>query len=58
MQLIGDQKYADALAGRICAAASISAQADCQLIGLVGEFDTINAIGWWPDMKSLAHWPG
>jgi hypothetical protein len=56
MEMGSDQQYADALAGRICVAASLSAQADSQLIELVGEFDAIGAMRWWTDMKSLAHW--
>jgi hypothetical protein len=48
--------YADALAGRICAAAAISAQSQCQLLELLGEFDAIAGIKHWSGFKSLAHW--
>ena len=47
---------ADALAGRIGAAAALSAQSECTLLELIGEFDAINAIRFWTDVKSLAHW--
>jgi hypothetical protein len=47
---------ADVLAGRICAAAAMSARSECQLLELIGEFDAIGAIRWWSDVKSLAHW--
>ena len=33
-----------------------SAQSECQLLELIGEFDAVNAIRWWVDVKSLAHW--
>jgi hypothetical protein len=48
--------YADALAGRICAAAAISAQSQCQLLELLGEFHAIAGIKHWSGLKSLAHW--
>ena len=51
-----DREQADVLAGRICAAASLSARSECQLLELIGEFDDIGAIRWWLDVKSLAHW--
>jgi Domain of unknown function (DUF222) len=44
------------LAGRICAAASLSAQGECQLLESIGEFDAVKAIRWRHDVKSLAHW--
>ena len=47
---------ADRLAGQICAAAAISAQATCALLELVAEFDATGAIRYWTEMKSLAHW--
>ena len=47
---------ADALAGRIAAAAALSAQASATLLELVGEFDATNAVRFWTDVKSLAHW--
>lgn len=51
-----EQADASALAGQICAAAAMSAQSECQLLELIGEFDATRAIRWWTDMKSLAHW--
>ena len=51
-----DREQADVLAGRICAAASLSARSECQLLELIGEFDAAGAIRWWLDVKSLAHW--
>jgi Domain of unknown function (DUF222) len=51
-----DREQADVLAGRICAAASLSAQGECQLLELIGEFDAAKAIRWWHDVKSLAQW--
>ncbi len=51
-----DREQADGLAGRICAAAGLSAQSDCQLLELIGEFDAAGGIRWWNDVKSLAHW--
>ena len=50
------REQADVLAGRICAAASLSARSECQLLELIGEFDAAGAIRWWLDVKSLAHW--
>ena len=47
---------ADRLAGQICAAAAVSAQATCTLLELVAEFDTTGAIRYWTDLKSVAHW--
>ena len=47
---------ADRLAGQICAAAAISAQATCTLLELVAEFDATGAIRYWTDLKSVAHW--
>jgi hypothetical protein len=54
--LAEQQAAADALAGRICAAAAMATQSECQLLELIGEFDQIGAIRWWTDVKSLAHW--
>ena len=51
-----ERAEADVLAGRICAAAAMSAQSECQLLELIGVFDAINAVRWWTDVKSLAHW--
>lgn len=53
---VQEQAEASALAGRICAAAAMSAQAECQMLDLIGEFDAIGAVRWWTDVKSLAHW--
>ena len=50
------KRAADVLAGRIGAAAALSAQSECTLLELVGEFDATNAIRFWTDVKSLAHW--
>ncbi|MDN5804669.1 MAG: 13E12 repeat family protein, partial [Microlunatus sp.] len=51
-----DCAEAEALAGKICAAAALSAQSECQLLELVGEFDAVDAVRWWDGVKSLAHW--
>jgi hypothetical protein len=56
--LAEEQADANALAGRICAAAAMSAQSECQLLELIGEFDATDAIRWWTDVQSLAHWLG
>jgi hypothetical protein len=48
--------HADALAGRICAAAAEASRSQYVLVELVGEFDAIGAIRYWTDFKSLAHW--
>jgi Domain of unknown function (DUF222) len=42
--------------GRICAAAAEIARSQCVLLELLGEFDAMNAIRYWTDFKSLAHW--
>ena len=47
---------ADALAGRICAAAAEAARSTNTLLELLGEFDDTNAIRFWTGFKSLAHW--
>jgi hypothetical protein len=47
---------ADALAEKICAAADVSAQSQCRLLELIGEFDAVRAIRLWTDFKSVAHW--
>ena len=44
------------MAGKICAAASVAAQSECQLIELIGEFDAGDAVRWWDGVTSLAHW--
>lgn len=46
----------DELAGRICAAASLQAESDCQFLELVAEFDAAGGIRSSRDVKSLAHW--
>jgi hypothetical protein len=51
-----DRDQANVMAGRICAAAGLSAQSECELLERIGEFDAANAIRWWDDAKSLAHW--
>jgi hypothetical protein len=48
--------YADRLAGRISAAAADAARSQYVLLELLGEFDALNAIRYWNDFKSLAHW--
>jgi Domain of unknown function (DUF222) len=48
--------HADGLAGRICAAAADAARSAYTLLELVGEFDALDAIQYWNDFKSLAHW--
>src|SRR4029453_18187108 len=50
------RQAADVLAGRIGAAAAFSAQSECHLLELIGEFDAIDGIRFWIDVKSLAHW--
>ena len=50
------QAHADALAGRICAAAADAARSQYVLLELLGEFDAVDAIKLWTDFKSLAHW--
>ena len=47
---------ADGLAGKIAAAASLSAQASAVLLELVGEFDATGAVRFWTEVKSVAHW--
>jgi hypothetical protein len=55
-QVVEDRAEADVLAGRICAAAAMAARSDCQLLELVGEFDATDAVRWWTDIASVAHW--
>ena len=58
-QTIAHQKqreHADALAGRISAAAADAARCQATLLELIGEFDAMEAIRYWNDFKSLAHW--
>jgi hypothetical protein len=50
------RQAADVLAGRIGAAAALSAQSECTLLELIGEFDATNSLRFWTDVKSLAHW--
>jgi Domain of unknown function (DUF222)/HNH endonuclease len=47
---------ADVLAGKICAAAADAARSQSVLLELLGEFDSMGAIRYWTDFKSLAHW--
>jgi hypothetical protein len=54
--LAEERAYADRLVGRICAAAALSAQSECRLLELLGEFDALNAVRWWTEVKSLTHW--
>lgn len=51
-----DCAAAEALGGKICAAAGLTAQADAQLIGLIADFDAGQAVRWFDGVKSLAHW--
>jgi len=51
-----DCATAEALGGKICAAAGLAAQSECQLLELIGDFDAGNAVRWWDGVKSLAHW--
>jgi len=58
-QSIADEEQralADALAGRICAAAAEAARSTYTLLELLGEFDAAGAIRYWTGFKSLAHW--
>jgi Domain of unknown function (DUF222) len=48
--------YAGGLAGRISAAAADAARSQYVLLELLGEFDALDAIRYWNDFKSLAHW--
>jgi hypothetical protein len=48
--------HADAVAGKICAAAAEASRSQYVLLELVGEFDAVGAIRYWTDFKSLAHW--
>ena len=50
------RSHADALAGRICAAAADAARAQFILLELLGEFDAVGGIKHWSGFKSLAHW--
>ena len=51
-----EKAQADGLAGRICAAAADAARSQYVLLELLGEFDASNAVRFWTDFKSLAHW--
>jgi hypothetical protein len=51
-----DRDRADDLAGRICVTAAETAQSECQLLELIGEFDAAGAVRWWDGVKSMAHW--
>lgn len=51
-----ERAAAEALAGRICAAAAMAARSECQLLELVGEFDLEGSVRFWTGVKSLAHW--
>ncbi len=53
-----ERAEADALAGRVCAAAAVAARSECELLELVGEFDASGAVRFWTDVKSVAHWLG
>lgn len=47
---------ADRYAGRICAAATSSAQASCLMLELIGEFDETGLMDQFEGLKSMAHW--
>jgi Domain of unknown function (DUF222) len=51
-----ERSHADALAGRICAAAAEAARSTYILLELLGEFDAVGGIRHWSGFKSLAHW--
>jgi Domain of unknown function (DUF222) len=51
-----DKANAEALAGKICAAAAEAARCDHQLLELLGEFDAVGGLRHWTGFKSLAHW--
>lgn len=51
-----DCSTAEVLGGRICAAAELAAQSECELLELIGEFDAGDAVRWWDGVTSLAHW--
>jgi hypothetical protein len=53
-----ERAAADALAGRLCAAAAVAARSEYALLDLVGEFDASGAVRFWTDVKSVAHWLG
>lgn len=55
-QVAAERAAADALAGRVCAAAAAAARSECELLELVGEFDASGAVRWWTDVKTVAHW--
>jgi Domain of unknown function (DUF222)/HNH endonuclease len=55
-QVAEDRAEADALAGRICAAAAMAARSECQLLDLIGEFDATDGLRWWTGFASVAHW--
>ena len=58
VQRTAERAEADALAGRLCAAAAVAARSECELLELVGEFDASGAVRFWTDVKSVAHWLG
>jgi Domain of unknown function (DUF222)/HNH endonuclease len=51
-----ERSHADALAGRICAAAAEAARSQYVLLELLGEFDAVGGLKHWSGFKSLAHW--
>ena len=57
-QRAAERAEADALAGRLCAAAAVAARSGCELLERVGEFDASGAVRFWADVKSVAHWLG
>jgi hypothetical protein len=50
------QRHADALAGKIAAAAADVTRSQSMLLELLGEFDAVGGIRYWSGFKSLAHW--
>jgi hypothetical protein len=49
-----ERAEADALAGRVRAAAAVVARSECELLELVGEFDATGAVRFWSDVTSVA----
>ncbi|MFW6597874.1 DUF222 domain-containing protein [Propionibacteriaceae bacterium Y2011] len=51
-----DRAGAEALGGQVMAAAADVARHQAALLRLVGEFDACDAVRWWHDLTSVAHW--
>lgn len=50
------QAQAEALGAKIMAAAADVAKQEAVFLELVGEFDALDAAGWWSGIQSTAHW--